>query len=291
MSKKTKRLEKENTNLTRRHEATQHSILVMAEERQRINKEINDLQKKNEHLEKLCRGMQAQGRGRVADVAQIEGGVNGNGNGNGNGNANGDVTPRSQHAPAPVQDEGLESTGSEYDDYEDQDGGEEEDEDDEDEDEDEDEENSLEEQGVDFDIRELGPAPPTLDMDGNPTKFVFDPNDKTRSVATQWNDWYDSTLNHANFKLNQKRLQQEREEQERQNGGRQQQQQQQQQGPYHDLDRHAMPPPPTPMPPRAQQTQAQAQAQANAANASKQKNKENVRPQVPQVNGVNGAKH
>jgi len=259
----------------------------MAEERQRMNKESNDLQKKNEHLEKLCRGMQAQGRGRVADVAQIEGGVNGNGN----GNTNGDVTPRQQHAPAPVQDEGLESTGSEYDDdYEDQDGGEEEDDDDEDEDEYEEEEDSLAESGEPFDVASLPPKKPTLDMDGNPTKFVLDPNDKTRSAATQWNDWYDSTRNHADFLLQQQQFRQEREREklereklERQNGG-----QQQQQNPDHDLDRHAMPPPPTPAPPRAQQTQTQTQSQVVAA---KQKNKENARPAVAQVNGVNGGKH
>lgn len=65
MSKKTKRLEKENHNLTRKHDLTNHNILQMAEERTRTNKEMEMLRKKNENLEKLCRGMQAQGRGQV----------------------------------------------------------------------------------------------------------------------------------------------------------------------------------------------------------------------------------
>lgn len=63
MSKKTKRLEKENHNLTRKHELTSSNILQMAEDRQKAAKELEVLKKKNENLEKLCRGMQAQGRG------------------------------------------------------------------------------------------------------------------------------------------------------------------------------------------------------------------------------------
>ncbi|KAI9818078.1 MAG: hypothetical protein M1827_000703 [Pycnora praestabilis] len=65
MSKKTKRLEKENLNLTRKHDATNRNILEMAEERTRVNKELEMLRKKNGNLEKLCRGMQAQGRGQA----------------------------------------------------------------------------------------------------------------------------------------------------------------------------------------------------------------------------------
>ncbi|EON66792.1 hypothetical protein W97_06040 [Coniosporium apollinis CBS 100218] len=65
MSKKTKRLEKENQTLTRKQDATNRNILEMAEERTRTQKEMADLRKKNENLEKLCRGMQAQGRGQV----------------------------------------------------------------------------------------------------------------------------------------------------------------------------------------------------------------------------------
>jgi len=65
MSKKTKRLEKENHTLTRKHDLTNHNILQMAEERTKVNKELDVLRKKNDNLEKLCRGMQAQGRGVV----------------------------------------------------------------------------------------------------------------------------------------------------------------------------------------------------------------------------------
>jgi hypothetical protein len=62
MSKKTKRLEKENASLTRKHDATNQSIIKMAEERTRVQKELQQMGKKNENLERLCRGMQAQGR-------------------------------------------------------------------------------------------------------------------------------------------------------------------------------------------------------------------------------------
>ena len=62
MSKKMKRLEKDNMNLTRKHDMTNRNILEMAEERTRANKEMEGLRKRNDNLEKLCRGMQAQGR-------------------------------------------------------------------------------------------------------------------------------------------------------------------------------------------------------------------------------------
>ena len=66
MSKKTKRLEKENLNLTRKHDSTNRNILEMAEERTRVNKEIETLRKKNNTLESLIRRMQDQGRAPVA---------------------------------------------------------------------------------------------------------------------------------------------------------------------------------------------------------------------------------
>ncbi|KIW03339.1 uncharacterized protein PV09_05549 [Verruconis gallopava] len=72
MSKKTKRLEKENLTLSRKHEATNQNILKMAEERTRTLKELELLRKKNENLEKLCRGMQAQGRGQVQPLPPLE---------------------------------------------------------------------------------------------------------------------------------------------------------------------------------------------------------------------------
>jgi chromosome segregation ATPase len=63
MSKKTKRLEKENTNLTRKHDATNQNILKMAEERTETNKELKDLKKRNEKLTSIINQMQQQGRG------------------------------------------------------------------------------------------------------------------------------------------------------------------------------------------------------------------------------------
>jgi len=65
MSKKTKRLEKENLTLTRKHEQTNRNILEMAEERTRNNEELEKWRKKSNNLEALCRRMQEQGRGQA----------------------------------------------------------------------------------------------------------------------------------------------------------------------------------------------------------------------------------
>ncbi|KAL9580208.1 MAG: hypothetical protein Q9212_004636 [Teloschistes hypoglaucus] len=62
MSKKTKRLEKENLNLTRKHDLTNRNILEMAEERTRFNRDLETLRKKNGTLESVIRRMQEQGR-------------------------------------------------------------------------------------------------------------------------------------------------------------------------------------------------------------------------------------
>ena len=62
MSKKTKRLEKENLNLTRKHDLTNRNILEMAEERTKVNQELDKLRKKNTTLESVIRRMQDQGR-------------------------------------------------------------------------------------------------------------------------------------------------------------------------------------------------------------------------------------
>ena len=67
MSKKTKRLEKENMNLTRKHDLTNQNILKMAEERTKSNLEMDSLRKKNEKLTSIINQMQRQGRG-VAGV-------------------------------------------------------------------------------------------------------------------------------------------------------------------------------------------------------------------------------
>ncbi|KAJ5090716.1 hypothetical protein N7532_009400 [Penicillium argentinense] len=63
MSKKTKRLEKENHTLNRKHEQTNRNILEMAEERTRNQEALEGWRRKCQHLEALCRRMQAQGRG------------------------------------------------------------------------------------------------------------------------------------------------------------------------------------------------------------------------------------
>ena len=63
MSKKTKRLEKENVNLTRKQELTNRNIIEMAEERTKMEKDTENLRKRNTTLESLVRRMQDQGRG------------------------------------------------------------------------------------------------------------------------------------------------------------------------------------------------------------------------------------
>ena len=65
MSKKTKRLEKENLTLTRKHDLTNRNILEMAEERTRQNKEMETLRKKSTTLENTIRLMQEQGRAQA----------------------------------------------------------------------------------------------------------------------------------------------------------------------------------------------------------------------------------
>lgn len=72
MSKKTKRLEKENLTLTRKHDQTNRNILEMAEERTRNHEELDKWRKKSHHLEALCRRMQAQGRGQSL-TAELDG--------------------------------------------------------------------------------------------------------------------------------------------------------------------------------------------------------------------------
>lgn len=70
MSKKTKRLEKENLNLTRKQEATNKNIFQMAEERSQSQQAIDRLTRENEKLKKLCRAMQTGGYGAAGGVAQ-----------------------------------------------------------------------------------------------------------------------------------------------------------------------------------------------------------------------------
>lgn len=69
MSKKTKRLEKENMNLTRKHDLTNQNILKMAEERTKTNDELKDMRKKNDKLTSIINQMQKQGRGVAGGMA------------------------------------------------------------------------------------------------------------------------------------------------------------------------------------------------------------------------------
>lgn len=63
MSKKTKRLEKENENLKRKHEKMNSNIFKMADERNKHIKDIEEQRKNNEKLKSIITQMQQQGRG------------------------------------------------------------------------------------------------------------------------------------------------------------------------------------------------------------------------------------
>ncbi len=63
MSKKTKRLERENETLKRKHDQVNGNILKMAEERNKNLGEIDELKKKLEKLNGIIKQMQQQGRG------------------------------------------------------------------------------------------------------------------------------------------------------------------------------------------------------------------------------------
>lgn len=69
MSKKTKRLEKENMNLTRKHDLTNQNILKMAEERKTNLESLEQMRKKNEKLTSIINQMQKQGRGIPSGMA------------------------------------------------------------------------------------------------------------------------------------------------------------------------------------------------------------------------------
>merc|ERR1712230_319907 len=71
MSKKTKRLGKENATLTRKHDLTDQNILKMAEERSKTNMEMDSLRKKNEKLTSIINQMQKQGRGVAGGMAAM----------------------------------------------------------------------------------------------------------------------------------------------------------------------------------------------------------------------------
>jgi chromosome segregation ATPase len=78
MSKKTKRLEKENMTLTRKHDLTNRNIIEMAEERTKTTRELQTLRKKNEKLTDIINQMQKQGRGLAQGMAgMMDGAVEG----------------------------------------------------------------------------------------------------------------------------------------------------------------------------------------------------------------------
>ncbi len=131
MSKKTKRLEKENLGLTRKQEATNKNIFQMAEERSQSQQTIDRLTRENEKLKKLCRAMQTGGYG-------------------GAGGATGANNADLQNAEF---DEGLEDgdTESEYEDEEEYD---------EDEEGEYDDDETEEEGMIEVQPRTYGPPPP-----------------------------------------------------------------------------------------------------------------------------------
>jgi hypothetical protein len=73
MSKKTKRLEKENIQLTRKHDSTSRNVIEMADQRTKSDKEIEMLKKKNAKLENLCRALQRERRGYEPEAGGLEG--------------------------------------------------------------------------------------------------------------------------------------------------------------------------------------------------------------------------
>jgi hypothetical protein len=70
MSKKTKRLEKENLTLTRKHDQTNRNILEMAEERTRDKEDLDRLRRQETQMRGIIKSMQDQGRGLPGIGAQ-----------------------------------------------------------------------------------------------------------------------------------------------------------------------------------------------------------------------------
>ncbi|KAK1061854.1 hypothetical protein LTR74_010765 [Friedmanniomyces endolithicus] len=184
MSKKTKRLEKENLNLTRKQEATNKNIFQMAEERSQSQQAIDKLARENEKLKKLCRAMQSGG---------YTGPAGGNGAGElGNGEDGGapglgaeDVGAGAERGFVNGPDDG-EGTESEYEEEEEEEDEEEYDEDDEEEGEYDDDDTEEEEGAIDLPPHHLprafGPPPPPPPP---PQDVVGLPNGKGRGAQVQ----------------------------------------------------------------------------------------------------------
>ncbi|KAH6845400.1 myosin-like coiled-coil protein-domain-containing protein [Chaetomium sp. MPI-CAGE-AT-0009] len=110
MSKKTKRLERENENLKRKHDQVNGNILKMAEERNKNLGEIDDLKKKLEKLNGIIKQMQQQGRG-------IPQGLTGTvDNGYVEGDLDGDESEYEDDEYDEGEDEEVSDDGEEYDD-------------------------------------------------------------------------------------------------------------------------------------------------------------------------------
>ncbi len=150
MSKKTKRLEKENLNLTRKQEATNKNIFQMAEERSQSQQALDRLTRENEKLKKLCRAMQT---GSYSGGAAGAGGASALGGAGGAAGAGGFRPAGGVGSVGADPLEMLEGdTESEYED-------EEYDEDEEEEEQEYDDEDT-EEEGLDVQPRTYGPPPP-----------------------------------------------------------------------------------------------------------------------------------
>lgn len=111
MSKKTKRLERENDNLKRKHEQVNGNILKMAEERNKNLGEIDDLKKKLDKLNGIIKQMQQQGRGIPQGMTgPVENGFVG-----GEGDLEGDESDYDDDYDE-GEDEEVSDDGEEYDD-------------------------------------------------------------------------------------------------------------------------------------------------------------------------------
>ncbi|KAK9368137.1 myosin-like coiled-coil protein-domain-containing protein, partial [Lipomyces kononenkoae] len=75
MTKKTKKLEKENKQLTKKAETMNKNILEMAEERAKQQKDAETTKKRMTKLESLCRALQAERIALESKIAELEGGL------------------------------------------------------------------------------------------------------------------------------------------------------------------------------------------------------------------------
>ncbi|KAK3684988.1 myosin-like coiled-coil protein-domain-containing protein [Podospora appendiculata] len=111
MSKKTKRLERENETLKRKHEQVNGNILKMAEDRTKHLTEVEELKKKLEKLNGIIKQMQQQGRGIPQGLA----GAVENGYAEGEGDLDGDESEYEDEYDE-VEDEEVSDEGDDYDD-------------------------------------------------------------------------------------------------------------------------------------------------------------------------------